>query len=469
MHFRKHATIFSLVVLTCAGLFANDAELKQDLTRRRQAVTEKMSHRGMLVLFSAELRPYSRDVEYEFRQESNLYYLTGIAQPGITLVLMPQNASFKEILFLPDRDATRELWDGKMLSHEEAGQISGIDTIWSASEFESFVDSILSGRAYRTRRYFPSPEYKGFFADLKQGEARLFLHLEDRPGLSGRLSKEFQFADRIRRRFVGLRLEDASPFFAALRVVKSDYEIGRLRRAIDITTDAHREVMKHFKPGMREYEAEALIEYIFRKNGSLEWGFPSIVASGPNALILHYDAGDRQTRDGELILIDIGADYNYYTADVTRTIPVSGKFTKEQAEIYQIVLDAQKAAMSLVKPGTPVEAVHRKSVEVVAEGLLRLGLIRDKSGDEYRRFFPHGTSHWLGIDVHDPGLTDELRPGMVLTVEPGIYLRGDDVPEKYRNIGIRIEDDILVTADGYELLSKGAPREIGEIEALMRK
>ena len=470
------------------GLFANDPDLRQDLERRRLGVAAQMGGRGMLILFSAEPRHYTGDVEYKFRQENNLYYLTGIRQRGVKLVLMPQNSSYREILFLPDQNPTKELWTGRMLSRKKAADISGIENVWSASEFEPFLDSVLYERPYRINRYLESEEYNGFFEDLRKEGATVFLLVEEKPGLGGGISRAFRLASRLRERFLGVRVRDASGIFDELRMVKSAYEVRQLRRAIAITVAAQRKTLENLRPGVWEYEIEAAVEHIFKKNNSFERAFPSIVAAGPNATILHYQQSQRQAQEGELMLIDIGAEYNYYAADLTRTLPVSGKFATEQAEIYQTVLDAQNAAIALVRPGSSFQVLHQRAVEVVREGLLRLGLITDSSGDQYRVFFPHGVGHWLGMDVHDVGPRFTMfQPGMVITVEPGIYVREDalerlaeqgespstleairPVLEKYRGIGVRIEDDLLVTEEGYELLSAGAPREIVEIEAALQ-
>ena len=477
---------FLIFLLMWPALFASDPELKADLIHRRESVMQQMDYLGMLILFSGERRPYSGDVAYEFRQENNLFYLTGIRQPDTTLVLMPQNSSRREILFLSDRNPQRELWDGKMLSPEEAIDISGIQTVWSASEFDSFLDSMLYRRPYKSHNSLPSSEYRDFFADLQEGAADIFLLMEPKPGLTGEVMEEFQFANRLRERFTGIQIKDASQIFRQLRVIKSPYEIKQLREAIDITIEAQVQAMKNLHPGLWEYEVEALIEYVFKKRNSFDWAFPSIVASGPNATTLHYQRSQRQTQEGELLLMDIGAEYNYYAADITRTIPVNGKFTSEQATIYQLVLNAQEAAIAMVKPGASVSAVHQEAVEVIKEGLFRLGLITDQSSRQYRVFFPHGVGHFIGLDVHDVRYGELLRPNMVLTIEPGIYVREDSAERltkqgvndqelekirpalrKFMHIGIRIEDDVLVTEDGYQVLSEGAPREISDIEARM--
>ena len=469
-----------------ALLLASDPDLKQDLVQRRERVMEGMAGRGMLVLFSADLRTYSRDVTYEFRQENNLYYLTGIRQQGTTLVLMPQNSEYREILFLPDLDPRKELWSGTMLTAEQAKEVSGIANLWSASQFEPFIDSVLYGHTYRTGRYSGSAEYEGFFTDLKKGKAQIFLRLGSKPGLRGKLTRELEFANLLKERFTGLDIKDASSILDELRVIKSRYELAQIQEAIDITASALSEVMKRIRPGNWEYEIEALIEFEFKNRSPLGWAFPSIVASGNNATTLHYDKSERQTQEGELLLIDIGAQYNYYAADITRTIPCNGTFTPEQTEIYRLVLKAQSAAMEEVRPGSSLSTIHERAVDEIKKGLLRLGLITDKNEQEYRVFFPHGTAHFLGLDVHDVGPRNDLRPGAVLTVEPGIYVRQDAVErlvargveeeqlakirpslDKYMSIGIRIEDDVLVTEDGYQLLSKNIPREIAAIELLM--
>ncbi len=464
---------------------AADTELKADLVQRRQAVMDEMDKRGMLILFSADTAHYSGDVDYEFRQENNLYYLTGVRQPNSTLVLMPQNSSRQEFLFLPARNPDRELWTGKTLSPEEARAISGIETVWNASEFDSFIDAVLYGRPYRSGGS-GSPEYQRFFVDLQEGDVDIFFLLESKPGLTGEIREEFEFANRLRDRFTGIRIKDASPIFHQLRMIKSPYEIKQLQKAIDITIEAISEAIKSIHTETWEYEVEAVIEYVFKKRNSFDWAFPSIVASGPNATTLHYQKSQRKTQDGELLLMDVGAEFNYYAADITRTVPVNGKFTNAQATIYQLVLDAQKAAIAAVRPGSSLRTINQAAVEVLKEGLHGLGLITHKTSNQYRVFFPHGVSHFLGLDVHDVRHGELLKTNMVLTVEPGIYVRSDSMQrlanqgvkendlerirpavERFLNIGVRIEDDVRVTATGFELLSDDAPREILDVEAMI--
>jgi Xaa-Pro aminopeptidase len=463
-----------------------DAQLTQEAKRRRAELMTKLGSTAMFILISAESRNFERDVDYEFRQDSNLFYLTGIDQQGITLVLMPGNQSPKEMLFLPERDAARELWTGKMLSQQEASAMSGIETIYAASQFDAFLDAALNGRPFGNS----AVESQAFFDAVGKGEASVYLVLENRPGPpapQSRPTRQRQLADQLKSRFANLQIKDAAAFLYEMRLVKSAYELKQLRQAVDISCIAQREAMKAVKPGMYEYEIEALIEYIFRKSGAPWPGYPSIVGSGPNATTLHYDKSSRQMKAGDLLLIDAGAEYNYYSADVTRTFPVNGKFSPPQAEIYHLVLEAQIEAMKVIKPGATIPQVHQRAVEVLKDGLLKLGLITDKSGEQYRLWFPHGTCHFLGMNVHDVGARNApFKPGVVFTVEPGLYIRQDTwenlrrrdeklaaaiepALRKYQGIGVRIEDDVVVTETGFELLSEKAPRTLADVEALMRR
>jgi Xaa-Pro aminopeptidase len=470
--------LVGLIFLVCTSNFAAAAErttaelFRQDLRERRAAVMELMEGRGMLVLFGAEERPRSR-----YRQNNNFYYLSGVEHPRAILVLMPQNATFREILFIPQPDPAAEIWTGVELTHAKAGEISGIANVWDVAEFEPFLESLLRGRNYRTDRYAEPIEYEGFLADVARGEAEVFL-------ISHAGRREMQFAQQLRETWLNIRVREARHFFDRLRLVKSEYEIAQIRTAVDITVEALRKAMQTASPGRWEYEVEGSIQQVFRSRNASAAAFPPIIGSGPNALTLHYDANSRQMKEGELLLMDVGAEFAYYAADVTRTIPVSGTFTPEQAELYSLVLAAQKAALTRVRPGSSLPEIHRQAADVLEEGLLKLGLITERDGRQYRVYFPHGTAHWLGMDVHDVGPYGErLRPGMVLTVEPGLYIRADSldrlraqgadqeslarikpVLERYQGIGIRIEDDVLVTSEGHEVLSQAAPKEISEIE-----
>jgi Xaa-Pro aminopeptidase len=479
-----------LLLIFCSGLsWAVDAELKADLIKRRSALASKIGDKSMLIVFSAPERSKTGDVIYEYRQSNNLYYLTGISQSDTTLVLMPGNETRKEMIFVQERDPRRETWTGKILSKEEVTEISGIQTVYSSSEFENFVGTIMNLFPYKAPRYGLSTEYDVYFEALKNSQANIYLVFEEPQSFTGELTRETQFGNRLKERFRGFTIRDAWPELTYMRQVKSPYEIKMLKMAIDITADAHLRAFKTAKPDAWEYEIEAVIEETYKRRNAFDWGFPSIIASGPNATTLHYEASQRQMKAGELLLMDIGAEYAFYTADITRTIPVNGKFSREQAEIYNIVFEAQEASMKTIKPGVKLPDVHNAGKEVVVQGLKRLGLITDTTGDQSGMWFMHGVSHWLGMDVHDTGESGRaLEPGMAFTVEPGIYIREDaldNLPptpeneklkaaikpafEKYKNIGVRIEDDVLVTSTGYELLSKKLPRAIADVEKAMKQ
>lgn len=455
--------------------------------KRRAAVMDKMSGEGMLILFSAPPRKFTGDMYYKFRQENNLYYLTGIAQEDTILVLMPGNKSRRENLFLLNRDPSREVWTGNRLSVEEAKQLSGIDSVYGRAEFDDFINALLSGASYGVNRYTNPDEYARFFFQLKGSAAPVFLLLEDRPGLNGRLSPEFEFSARLRERFPGIVVRDSTDLFAALRLAKQPEELERIRRAVDITADGLTAAARQVHDGVKEYELQATVEFHYLKNGASP-GFPSIIGSGENGTTLHYDENSRQADLADLIVVDVGAEFDYYSADITRTLPVGGKFSPAQAAVYQLVLEAQEEGMKLLRPGATIPQVHQRVTEVIKAGLLKLGLITDADGDQYRSFFMHGTSHWLGMDVHDVGeRSAPFQPGMVLTVEPGIYVRRDLLDnlgqdsknrewiekmrpafERYVGIGVRIEDDFLITADGYEQLSRRLPRKMEEVERWMK-
>ncbi|HEY2930611.1 MAG TPA: aminopeptidase P family protein [Acidobacteriota bacterium] len=475
-------------VCSLAGYRARASSLADTYAQRRAAVMKKMGEQGMLILFSPPAKKFSGDVLYKFRQENNLYYLTGIRQEGTVLVLMPPAVTRKENLFVLDRNPSREVWTGHRLTREEALQSSGISNIYSRSEFDDFIDALLYGQPYGVNRYLNMDEYARFFTHLKMGEVPVFLLLEDHPGLRGQLTPEFEFANRLRERFPVVNIRDASDIFASLRQVKEAQEIENVKRAIDITSDGLLDAIRKVAPGMYEYEVQAVIDSNYTKNGT-EAAFPSIIGSGRNSTILHYEENNRKMNAGDLLLMDVGAEFDYYAADITRTVPVDGKFTPAQADVYQIVLNAQEEAIKAIKPGATIQQVHQRAVEVVKQGLLRLGLITDPASDQYRSFFMHGTSHWLGLDVHDVGdRGTAFKPGMILTVEPGIYVRGSLLEElaqdgknaqwiekirpafeKYTGIGVRIEDDFLVTADGCQHLSHRLPRQMRDIEKLMHK
>jgi Xaa-Pro aminopeptidase len=458
-----------------------DLERQMELAKRRQSVAGKIGPNGILILFSAEPRIYTNDVDYEFRQENNLYYLTMLKQKGAKLVLIPgADNGIKEVIFLPKRNPQFETWNGKMYSPEEAARISGIKTVLDEDEFETFIEELKKKQAFTSKSG----------VKLTIQAVNLFLLLPLTPGDSDgsrEFGQESAFAEMINKNASAWKIQNAQPIFANLRLIKSPMELKLLQHAIDITIEAQMRAMATVGNAKWEYEVEAEVEYTFRRRNADYWGYPSIVGCGPNATTLHYEESQGEVKPGDLLLMDVGAEYEHYTADVTRTFPVNGKFTKEQAEIYQIVFDAQEAAARAIKPGATMGQVNTAATEVIKDGLFRLGLITDKNSEQYTLWFMHGTSHWLGMNVHDVGnYFTAFKPGMVFTNEPGIYIREDALEylpknakndaflkavrtafEKYKNIGVRIEDDMLVTETGTEWMTKNLPRKINEIESFM--
>ena len=462
----------------------------EELAERRTRILEGMGS-GIMILFGAEPKVFSNDVNYPYRQESNLFYLTGISQPGATLVLLPGNRSQNEILFLPRRDPAREIWTGHMIGVAEARQRTGIEHVWPAEEYDPFVEAVLAGKTYAKRPSDDAGDYRTIGESIARGiPVHVWLLADAASRYGSRYPRALRFAAEAAR-FPAVQVRLASRLFRDQRVVKSSWELRRLQRAVDITGLAQRAIMGRAavtsKP-LNESVLDGIILSTYRRHGA-HWGFPSIVAAGPNATTLHYEENSREIAEGELVLADIGAAVGNYTADVTRTFPAGGVFTEAQREVYEIVLDAQARAIAAVRPGMTIRRLHEVARKAIVAGLHELGLITDTSGNQYRMWYMHGTSHWLGLDVHDVGGRDmPFRPGMVITVEPGIYVREDtlenldDTPrnralieavrpafERFRNIGIRIEDDVLVTEDGHRVLSEGTPKSIEAIEAFMAK
>jgi Xaa-Pro aminopeptidase len=395
------------------------------------------------------------DVTFPFRQESNFFYLTGFEEAESFLVL----AHGKTVLFVRHRDPEKEMWEGERYGVEGARQVFGADEAFTIDQLEAKLPEILKGSDQ-------------IFYRIGTGEAA------DRQVLG--------LIDKHRRSLgsggKGLPpIADPNGQLGEMRLFKKAEEVADLRRACEITALAHKTAMEQAKPGMNEFEVEALVDYVLRKSGCQRVGYGSIVAGGKNAACLHYRANNEVLRDRELLLIDAGGEYNYYTSDITRTFPVGREFTAPQAKLYDLVLKSQKEAIALARPGATIPQIHRRATDVLIDGMLSLGLIQGtpeeifKSG-AYKRFYPHTTSHWLGMDVHDVGHYQKdgeprpFEPGMCFTIEPGFYVQPGDLeaPVEFRNIGIRIEDDILITATGHDVLTKDAPKERAEIEALKK-
>lgn len=452
--------------ITPAAPKFTDAERQSELAGRRAAVAAKMADNSIMILMSAEHKIYTNDVDYVFRQENNIYYLTSLKQSGAALVIEKRGGAVTETVYLPKRDPRFETWNGKMYSNDDASRISGINTVVAADQFKTFFAGLNERMG---------PMAQTVYLLLPDGE-------QDNEGM-----REFRQEHELSKQLAGNKVVNARPIFDELRHIKSPYEIKLLQHAIDITTEAQMRSMSMVGKAKMEYEVQAEVEYTFRRRNADFWGYPSIVGCGANATTLHYEESQSPIKRGELLLMDVGAEYDHYTADVTRTFPVNGKFTKEQAEIYRIVFDAQEAVAKATKPGVKFSELSAIANKVVADGLFRLGLITNKNSQQHRIWFMHGLGHWLGMNVHDVGdYGAPLKPGMVFTNEPGIYIRADaldylpDTPEnrafiakvkpafaKYKNIGVRIEDDMLVTATGVDWMTGRLPRKMNDIEAFM--
>src|SRR5262245_61318327 len=397
----------------------SEADRLAELRARRLEVMKRMGDIAVMGLFRAEPRLYANDVDYHYRQENNLYYLTGVKQEDVTLVLIPGAARTREILFVPERNPRRETWTGHMLSADEARARSGIQEVWDSALLNGFL-AFLAPRAEQAiakRGALSKPDAKltgqwqGEFQTLieavKSNQAGIYLLAPSDNRDLREYREEYEFAEAIKAASAGLKVESAYPIFNELRQVKSAWEQKLMQHAVDITAEAFHRVFAAASPAMYEYEIQAEYEYTFRRRNADNWGYPCIVGAGPNATTLHYIANQDRLDDGDLLLNDCAAEYDHYSADITRTIPINGRFTKEQAEIYNIVFEAQTEAIKLARPGNflqgsdPKDTVNGRSVEVVKEGLLRLGLITSKANDEYRTWFMHGTGHWLGMNVHD--------------------------------------------------------------------
>jgi Xaa-Pro aminopeptidase len=488
-----HAAEPPVIRVTPPAPVFDNAKRLEELAGRRKRVADAIGSKAILILFSAQPRVYTNDVDYQFRQENNLFYLTNLNQQGATLVLMPGNPAMPEILFLPHRDARAETWTGHMYSPEEAGALSGVKEIWEAKEFDRFVAALSKHEAFHpsagsvllsANPSAPATGFESLYDAAGKKEGALYLLNFPREGESREYRQEQRFAAEWAKNPAGFNIQDASPIFSQMRLRKSPMELELMQHAIDISIEAHQRAQAFASQAKWEYEVDAQVLYTFKLRNADNWGYPNIIGCGPNATTLHYDESQGPVKAGELMLMDVGAEYGHYSADVTRTFPVNGKFTKEQAEVYQIVYDAQEAAAKATKPGATLSAVHNAALEVIKDGLLKLGLITDRNSEwQYRLWFMHGTSHWLGMNVHDVGGGSRFEPGMVFTNEPGIYVRLDALDnlsksaetdqfisavrpayEKYKGIGVRIEDDMVVTDTGAKWMTASLARSISDIE-----
>jgi len=425
--------------------------------RRRKQLMRMAGDDAILILPAALERIRSRDTHYPYRQDSDLLYLTGFPEPDAVLVLVPGRAHGETLLFCRERDVEREGWDGPRFGPEGAIEAFGLDDAYPITDLDDILPGLLEGRSRVYYHFGRDAEF-----DLKLigwvNRVRAMMRMGAQP--------PHEFLE------LGHLLDEQ-------RLLKDRDELKLMQRAADISVAAHQAAMRSVRPGVREYELQAEVERVFRINDAVA-AYGTIVGAGANACVLHYVSNAGQARDGDLVLIDAGAEYRGYAADITRTFPVNGRFSKEQRALHDLVGAAQAAALAQARPGVAYEAGHLAAVETLTEGLLQLGLLKGKLGKHlkdgtYKRFYRHKTGHWLGLDVHDVGeyrIDGEsrlLEPGMVFTIEPGLYVSPDDtsVAPKWRGIGIRTEDDVLVTRDGHRVLTDALARSSDEIEAYM--
>ncbi len=465
------------------------------ITDRRRRFVEAIGD-GLAIVPARPEVTRNSDVHYEFRQDSDFYFLTGFEEPDAVAVINPAHPKERYVLFVRPRDREMETWNGRRAGVEDAVATYGADAAYTLDELEPKLREYLLHR--------PSIIYR-----------------LGNPAWDSKVTRLIEQARVARSRGYGApaRIEDPTPILAEMRLRRSPAELRCQRRACEVSRDAHAEAMRYAAPGRYEYQVQAALEFVFRAGGSPRNGYPSIVASGPNACILHYRENNRRMEDGDLLLIDAGAEYGYHTADITRTFPVNGRFTPRQRAVYDLVLRAQLAAIAVARPGNRYEIIHETARRVLTEGLVELGLLprgvpESLAMHHYREFYMHGTGHWVGMDVHDVGdyrvrrTSRVLEPGMVLTVEPGLYIDPDretatfylleysedemwerryrlgmakakqleedekakaqkivhPIPEEFRGIGVRIEDDVLITGDGCEVLTAGTPKTVEEVE-----
>jgi Xaa-Pro aminopeptidase len=419
----------------------------------------RMEPGSVAILPAAREARRSNDTDYRYRQDSDFHYLTGFGEPEAIAVVAPSHPEHRYTLFVRPRDPEREVWDGRRAGVEGAKELYGADAAFTVAEFDEKLSDFLNGA--RSLYYRLGDQHPDLDASIIRQLSRM--RAQGRRGVHPPSA-----------------IIDPGSLLHEMRLFKSDEEVALMQRAADIASEAHREAMRQARPGMKEYEVEALIEYIFRRGGASAPAYSSIVGGGANATVLHYISNDAELKEGDLLLIDAGAEYQSYASDITRTFPVAGRFTQAQRDIYELVLRAQEECIEMVRPGVTMEEMHQRSVEILTEGMVRLGLLEGDPAklieeETYKKYYMHRLGHYLGLDVHDVGRyhTDgqQSRPveaGMVMTVEPGLYIAADaeGAPDKYRGIGVRIEDDVLVTADGHRVLTDKAPKQVEEIERL---
>ena len=429
--------------------------MKSDFKKRRKILMETIGNDSVLIIPSAQHHKRTRDVDYPYRQDSDFYYLTGFRESDSLMMLIPGRENGQFILFCKDKDPLKERWDGPIAGPIAAEKDFNVDHAYAIDKIDELLPNLIKGK-------------KSIYAPYDNDE-KFFL----------RLKKWIQSGDRLLKiKNSKTKILNSSNVLHEIRLIKSESEIRKMKKAARIAVNAHRKTMSKVKTFRYEYELEAEIKYEFAKSNSTSSYVP-IVGSGKNSCILHYNSNNSILNDGDLVLIDAGCETEFYASDITRTYPVNGRFTREQKEIYNIVLDAQKAAISQARRGNKLSDPHDAAVITITQGLTKIGLLKGNDSDliekkKYTRFFMHRTSHWIGMDVHDVGnymIDNEWRSlenGMVLTIEPGIYIDdSEDIPEEYRHIGVRIEDMILVNNGSPEVITFELEKEANEIEEII--
>ena len=430
---------------------------KDTYARRRAELVNQIGQNDIVVVATSPVKSRNSDVEYQFRPDSDFYYLSGFAEPESVIVISPGRAQGEYVVFCREKDEKREMWDGRRTGLEGAMEMYGADDAFPIEDINDILPGLMEEKAKLFTTVGRYPEFDsqllGWMNKIKE---------DKRPGKHA----PYEFVD-------------LNHILHEQRLIKRQDEIGLMKKAGKMSAAGHTRAMQVCRPGMYEYQVQAEMECEFRKAGSHYNAYPSIVAGGQNACILHYTENENLLNNGDLLLIDAGAEYGCYASDISRTFPVNGRFSAEQRALYDIVLAAQESAFDYCGPGNGWNQPHEAAVKVIAQGLLDEGLLRGSleqvlETHSYTQFYMHRTGHWLGMDVHDVGdyqvdeAWRELEPGMVFTVEPGIYVNpADDVDERWHHIGIRIEDNILVRRDGYENLTEAAPKKPDDIEALM--
>jgi Xaa-Pro aminopeptidase len=447
---------FCILILFAQNDLPQDYLSKEFHKGRREAARKLMPDSSVMVVFAAPTRTFSNDVEYLYHQNPDLYYFTGYKEPHAVLFIFKEDQTgadghkFNELFFVQEKNAQQEQWTGRRLGDKGVMEKLGITTVYNGKAFKEYpIDLTFYSKIITA----PLP------GDVSNGRGSADLY-----DLIAQFKNKANISDTQKNEKVDYRL--FQQITARLREIKTPEEMSLLRKAVEISCMGQNEVMKTIRPDMSELELQGLHEYVHKRYGAEGVGYGSIVGAGENGCILHYMENSKTRIGNNLLLMDVGAEYHGYTADVTRTIPAQGKFSADERAIYQIVYDAQEAAFKTLKDGSKWNDASKAAQETIANGLMKLGIIKEKS--EARRYYPHGLGHHIGLDVHDKGTYDTLRKDMVLTIEPGIYIpENSPCDKKWWGIGVRIEDDALIKEDGYELLSAFAPRSIADIEKMI--